>query len=113
MFTNFRTVALINCGLNNYLPVFGDTLVVTLHLWVAGLWHYCFYYIFGFPYSFNEGKQQSYGAGAVVGIAGSGHSVPALVVWMATRWKEKRGRARSNHQGEWLLYEELEFQEMW
>lgn len=59
-----------------------------------------FYYKFGFLCSSNGSEQQSDGAGVVVGVGGSGHSVPALVLWMATRWKEKCGRAGGNHQGE-------------
>lgn len=65
-----------------------------------------------FPCRFNEGEQQSCGAGVVVGTGCPGHSVPALVLWMATRWKEKRGRARGDHQGERLFYEKFQLQEM-
>lgn len=62
------------------------------------------YYKFGFLCSSNGGKQQSDGAGVVVGAGGSGRPVPALVLWMATRWKEKCGRAGGNHQGECSFY---------
>lgn len=72
-------------------------------VWVRRLWHYCFHYKLGLLCSSNGSRQQSDGAGVVVGVGGSGHPVPALVLWMATRWKEECGRAGGNHQGEWLI----------
>ena len=62
-----------------------------------------FYYKFGFLRSSNGGELQSDGAGVVVGVGGSGHPVPALVLRMATRWEEKCGRAGGNHQSEWFV----------
>lgn len=47
------------------------------------------YYKSGFLCSSYGSEQPSDGAGVVVGAGGSGHPVPALVLWMATRWKEK------------------------
>lgn len=70
---------------------------------VRRLWHYCFHYKLGLLCSSNGSRQQSDGAGVVVGVGGSGHPVPALVLWMATRWKEECGRTGGNHQGEWLI----------
>lgn len=49
------------------------------------------YYKFVFLCSSNGSKQQSDGAGVVAGVGGTGRPVPALVLWVATRWEEKRG----------------------
>ncbi|KAK5854155.1 hypothetical protein PBY51_015251 [Eleginops maclovinus] len=48
--------------------------------------------------SCNGSEQQSDGAGVVVGVGGAGHPVPALVLWVATRWKEECGRAGGDYQ---------------
>lgn len=56
--------------------------------------------ITGFFCSYDGSKQQSDGAGVVVGAGGAGHPVPALVLWMATRREEECGRAGGHNQGE-------------
>lgn len=49
------------------------------------------YHRFGFPCSSDGSEQQSDGAGVVPGAGASGHPIPALVLWMVTRWEKKCG----------------------
>lgn len=54
---------------------------------------------FRFLRSWDGSERQSDGAGAAAGVGAPGRPLPALVLRMATRRQEERGRVGGNHQG--------------